>query len=131
MNTLYRIFTVYTKVANNIITITIQYKICRNRKGFCGFCSKLQVITLKGKGSMSQYFFSLRSRYTFQILVHIPPRSSCADSRSSPPVIDVPVKFVGEVIVQHSAQAAEEIVVDDFSCTFPLEVRVVKIVVRI
>ena len=78
---------------------------------------------------MSHHFVSLHSRYTFQVLVHIPPRSFCADARSAPPVINVPVKCVGEVIVQHSAQSAEKLVVDDFSCTFPPEVGVVKVVV--
>ena len=91
--------------------------------------------TFIGEGIMSQYvcvvFVSLQSRYTLQVLVHIPPRFSCTDARSSPPVINVWVKFVGEVIVQHSAQAAEKLVVDEFSCTFPLKVRVVKVVVRI
>jgi len=80
---------------------------------------------------MSQNFVSLRSRYTFQVLVHIPPRSFCADVRSAPPVINVRVKFVGEVIVQHSAQMAEKLVVDEFSCTFPPKVRVIKVVVRV
>ena len=78
---------------------------------------------------MSHHFVSLHSRYTFQVFVHIPPRSSCADARSAPPVINVPVKYVGEVIVQHSAQAAEKLVVDDFFCTHPPKVRVVKVVV--
>ena len=80
---------------------------------------------------MSHHFISLQSRYTFQVLVHILPRSSCADARSAPPVINVPVKFAGEVIVQHSAQAAQKSVVDDLSCTFPTKVSVVKVVVRV
>jgi hypothetical protein len=65
----------------------------------------------------------------FQDFVHIPPRSSCADARSTPPVINVLVKFVGEVIVQHSAQTAQKLPVDKFSCAFPPKVRVVKVVV--
>ena len=104
-NTLYIVFTIYTKVTNNIITIITQYKICRNKKEFRGFCSESQDITLKGKGSMSQHVVTLLSRHTFQDILHISPRFSCADVRSSTPVINVPVKFVGEVIVQHSAQA--------------------------
>jgi hypothetical protein len=82
-------------------------------------------------GQYVQHFFSLQSRYTFQVLVHIPPRSSCADAWSSPPVINVLVKFVGEVIVQHSAQAAKKLVVNHFSSTLPPKVRVVKVVVCI
>ena len=80
---------------------------------------------------MSQRFISLQSRYTFQVLVHISPRSSCADAQSAPPVINVMVEFVGEVIVQHSAQTAQKLVVDEFSCTFPPKVSVVKVVVRV
>ena len=33
--------------------------------------------------------------------------------------------------MQHSAQATEEVRVDEFSCTFPPKVRVVKVVIRV
>jgi hypothetical protein len=79
---------------------------------------------------MSQRVVTLPSRHTFQDLLHISPRSSCADARSATPVINIPVKL-GEVIVQHSAQAAEKVLVDEFSCTFPSKVRVVKVVVGV
>jgi len=98
---------------------------------FCGFCSELDAINLKGKGIMSQHFPRVRfSTLPVHVsrFVQIPPRSSCADSRSAPPLADVPVKFVVEVIVQHSAQTAE-VPFDEFSCTLPPKVRVVKVVV--
>ena len=132
VRTPYKEFAIYTNVTNNIITIiTIQYKICRNKKVYCVFYSELQIIAIKRTGSMFQHFVSLLSRYMFQDFVHIPPRSSCTDVWSAPPVINIPVKFVGEVIVQHSAQAAQKLVVDEFSCAFPPKVRVVKVVIGV
>jgi hypothetical protein len=79
----------------------------------------------------SHVFFSLQSRYIFQVLVYIPPRSFAADARSTLPVINVFVKFVWEVIVQHSALSAKKSVADEFSCTLPPKIRVVKFVVRV
>ena len=125
-NNLYNVLKMYIKVTISSISTIFQYKISKNRKYICGLCSELHAII---SPNISHVFLYLPSRYIFQVLVHIPPRSSCADARSSPPVSNVRVKFVGEVIVQHSAQSAVKLVGDEFSCTYPPKVRVVKFVV--
>ena len=125
-NNLYNVLKMYIKVTISSISTIFQYKISKNRKYICGLCSELHAII---SPNISHVFLYLPSRYIFQVLVYIPPRSSCADARSSPPVSNVPVKFDGEVIVQHSAQSAVKLVGDEFSCTYPPKVRVIKVIV--
>ena len=65
-------------------------------------------------------------------MFELAPRVSRANTFSAPPLIDVLVMLARSLlVVQHGANSAPEVRVDEFTGAFPPEVRIVEIVIGV